>query len=422
MLTRLHVAVAAIAVLSVPAMARADMVLTWNDLALKTLVMQGQTPFSQGRYMAIVQLAVFEAVNAVTGDYEPYIGVVAPVGASADAAAATAAYRVLKTYFPAASLIDNAYADSLDDIPDGPAKNNGVVTGEAAAAAMIARRVGDNSSSPLTVSPVGPPVAGQWQLTLPPGCSATATGGSFYHWQDVTPFGIASVQEYLLPPPPDITSNLFAKAYNEVERIGAVDSTSRPTHKSNLARFYQASSPAYVFNLAARQVSEEQHLSLSENARAFALLNIASSDSLVASFYNKYHYNYWRPENAIRFTDDFGNPKVQPNSSYVPYITTPCFPSYPSNHASGSNGAAEILRRIFGAGNHHIVMTNPLNSAIATLEFTYTTFKQITNDIDDARVYGGIHYRFDQVAGADMGRAIATEVYKHNLRRVRTPE
>jgi hypothetical protein len=392
-------------------------VLEWNDLTVRTLVGQGQSPFAQARFAAIVQLAVFEAVNAITGDYEPYIGVVAPVGASADAAAATAAYRVLKTYFPAAPLIDAAYISSLAAIPNGSAKTNGVATGEIAAAAMIARRVGDGSS-PLTISPVGLPLAGVWQLTLPTGCAATATGGSFYNWQNVTPFGIPSVEAYLLPAPPAITSNLFAKGYNEVKTVGVVNSTERPADRSDVARFYAASSPAYVFNLAARQVSEAKHLSLSENARALALLNMASSDSLVASFYNKYHYNYWRPETAIRFADDFGNKKVEPNPSYVPFITTPCFPSYPSNHASGSRGAAEILRRVFGEGGHSITMTNPLNAGIAGLQFIYTTFNQICNDIDDARVFGGIHYRFDQVAGNDLGRAIATQVYKDNLRKV----
>lgn len=415
MLTRLRVAVAAIALLSSSALAGADVVLTWNDLAVRTYIAQAQSPFSQARLMAITQLAVFEAVNSITGDYKPYIGIVAPVGASVDAAAATAAYRVLKTYFPAAALIDDAYTAALAAIPPGASKDNGIATGEAAAQAMIANRVGDHSS-PLTISPVGAPDPGVWQLTLPPGCSATAIGGSFYNWQDVTPFGIPSVQQYLLPPPPAITSAPFAKAFNEVKRVGAADSTFRSAHKSDVARFYAATSPAYIFNSAARQVSEQQHLTVSENARAFALLNMASSDSLVASFYNKYHYNYWRPETAIRYPSDFGNPGVTPNTSYVPFITTPCFPSYPSNHASGSNSAAEILRRLFGDDGHTIVMTNPLNASISNIVFNYTSFKQICLDIDDARVFGGIHYRFDQIAGTRLGVMIAGRVWNRNLR------
>jgi hypothetical protein len=385
---------------------------------IRTLVGQGQNPFAQARFASIVQLAVFEAVNAIKGDYEPYIGIVAPVPSSVDAAAATAAYRVLKTYFPAAPLIDDAYAASLAAIPAGPAKDNGISTGERAAAAMIANRVNDQSS-PLTMSPLGLPLAGVWQLTLPPGCAATATGGAFYNWQDVTPFGIKRVEKYLLPPPPAITSRRFARDYNEVKKVGAVGSSSadRPADRADVVRFYAASSPALVFNLAARQVAEAQHRSTSDNARAFALINMASNDSLIASFFNKYYYDYWRPENAIRFTEDFGNRRVEPDPSFVPYISTPCFPSYPSNHGSGSNGAAGVLRRIYGEHGHSITMINPFNSAVANLKFTYTSFEEICDDISDARIFGGIHYRFDQESGTALGRAVAREVYRNNLQK-----
>ena len=413
LMTGLCVAVAVFVSVSSPAIARADVVLTWNDLAVKTFIGQGQSPFAQARYMAIVQLAVFDAVNAISRDYEPYIPLIAPVGSSPEAAAATAAYRVLKNYFPAAPLIDSEYAASLAAIPDGPPKTNGIATGEAAAAAIIAKRVGDNSS-PLTISPVGPPVAGVWQITLPTGCAATAVGGSFYNWQNVTPFAINKVQDYLLPEPPVIGSATYAKDYNEVKNVGGVGSSQRPADRADVARFYAASSPAYVFNLAARQTATARNLSLSKNARLLALLNMASSDALVASFYNKYQYNFWRPETAIRFPDKFNN-LVSSDPSFAPYITTPCFPSYPSNHASGSRSAATILERIFGDAPVSITMTNPLNAAIANLQFNYTTFNQICNDIDDARIYGGIHYRFDQEAGGRLARAVAGTVYKNYL-------
>ena len=163
-------------------------------------------------------------------------------------------------------------------------------------------------------------------------------------------------------PPPSLTSSEFTKDYNEVKRVGGVDSTERPQDRSDVARFYAASSPTLIFNLAARQVADAEHRSISENARALALLNMATSDSLVASFATKYHYNFWRPETAIRFLAFYGNSKTPPDPTFVPFITTPCFPSYPSNHASGSNGAAEILRRIYGEGGHAITMTNPFNA------------------------------------------------------------
>jgi hypothetical protein len=142
---------------------------------------------------------------------------------------------------------------------------------------------------------------------------------------------------------------------------------------------------------------------------------MAISDSLVASFFNKYHYNFWRPETAIRAGDTDGNRKTDPDPNFLPFIVTPCFPSYPSNHGSGSNGGAEVLRRIYGEAGHSITLSNP---AVSNTVLQYTSFRQITDDISDARVYGGIHFRFDQRAGARLGRAIGTAVYKNNLRAV----
>jgi len=420
-MTRVRAALVAVVLLCPATMAQADIVLKWNEIAVKTMIQQGQSPFGQARVAAIVQLAVFEAVNAITGEYEPYIGITVPAGASVDAAAVTAAYKVLKALFPMAPDIDQAYADSLAAIPNGLAKTSGIGVGEAAAKAMLDNRVGDGSSPPQT-SPVGLPAPGVWQMTLPPGCAAGTTGGANYQWQNVKPFGVPDVVAFRPSPPPSLTSSEYTKDYNEVKRVGDVDSTERPQDRSDVARFYQASSPTLVFNMALRQVAEAEHRSLSDNARALALLNMATNDSLVASFSAKYHYNFWRPENAIRFLSDYGNPKTPPDATYVPFISTPCFPSYPSNHASGSNGAAEILRRVYGEGGHTIKLTNPFNPAVATLAFDYSTFNEVCDDVDDARVFGGIHYRFDQVAGNRLGREIATYVYKHNLRKANGPK
>ena len=353
-------------------------------------------------------------MNAITGEYHPYIGmIVAPPGASAEAAAIQAAYRVLRTYFAAsAATLDADRANSLASISDGQAKTDGIATGEAAALAMIALRAHDGSSPPQFKIP-GPPVPGEWQAT--PSCpivNGVAVGTAF-QWQNITPFGIPSASEFLLDPPPALTSNAYAKAYNEVMTVGSINSIDRPQDRANVARFYAASSPTLVFNQAAQQVAQQEGRSLSENARALALMNIATNDSLIASFLNKYHYNLWRPETAIHAGDTDGNPKTAPDSSFVPFITTPCFPSYPSNHGSASNGATAILRRIFGEGGHSITLSNP---AVPSIVLQYTTFKQITDDISDARVYGGIHFRTDQVAGERLGKAVGRAVYKNNLR------
>jgi hypothetical protein len=396
------------------AAARADVVLDWNEIAVNTAVANKQSPYAQARDAAIVQLAVFEAVNAITGEYKPYLGTVtAPPSASAEAAAIEAAHQVLSAYFPnSAPALLAAYTNSLAQIPNDQAKLDGMAAGDAAAQAMIALRASDGSFKPLFKVP-GPAVPGDWQATISCPIVNGIAQGTGFHWQNVTPFGIPSASVFLLDPPPALTSNEYAKAYNEVMTVGSVNSTERPQDRASVALFYAASSPTQVFNQAAEQVAQEQGRSLSENARALALINMAMSDSLVASFLNKYHYNFWRPETAIHAGATDGNPKTEPDLSYAPFITTPCFPSYPSNHGSAGNAAAEVLRRIYGEAGHSITLTNP---AVPSIILQYTSFKQITDDISDARVYGGIHFRTDQEAGADLGRAVGTTVYKDNLR------
>jgi len=398
------------------AAATADVVLDWNKIAVDTAVANQQSPFAQARYAAIVQLSVFEAVNSITREYRPYLGTItAAPGASVEAAAIQAAYHVLSTYFPAsAGTLYAERTNSLAQIPDSQSKDDGIATGDAAASAMIALRANDGSSPPQFKVP-GAPVPGEWQAT--PSCpivDGVAVGIAF-QWQNIRPFGIPSAGDFLLGPPPALTSNEYARVYNEVMTVGSANSTERPQDRANVALFYAASSPTQIFNQAAQQVAQEQGRSLSENARALALINMAMSDSLVASFLNKYHYNFWRPETAIHAGNLDENRKTEPDPSYIPFIVTPCFPSYPSNHGSAGNGGAEVLRRLYGEAGHSITLTNP---AVPNIVLQYSSFKEITSDISDARVYGGIHFRSDQVAGARLGRAVGVAVYKNNLRPV----
>jgi len=397
------------------AAASSDVVLEWNEIAVATMLTPpAATPFGQARYAAIVQLAVFEAVNAITHDYQPYLGTItAPAGASAEAAAVAAAHRVLKTYFAGSAVtLDARRATSLGAIPDSQAKADGIATGEAAAAAMIALRASDGST-PLTTHAAGTAGPGVWQAT--PSCAATGGAGAFFNWQNVTPFGIPSAADFVLDPPPALTSERYAKDYDEVMTVGGANSTARPKDRSDVARIYRDTSPTNALNSAARQVAGAEGRSLSENARALALLNMATNDGLVASFATKYTYNLWRPETAIRGAATDGNPKTVADTTFVPYIVTPCFPSYPSNHASGTGGGAEVLRRMYGEGGHTIAISSP-NPVDAGIVLHYTSFKAITDDVDDARVYGGIHFRFDQEAGGRLGRDIAKYIVKHSLR------
>ena len=391
-------------------MARADVVLDWNAIMVNTI--GGQNPFAQARFAAITQTAVFEAVNAITGDYDPYLGTItAPPGASAEAAAVAAAHGVLKNYFPgSAASLDAARANSLAAIPDGQAKDDGIAVGEAAAAAMIADRANDGSAPPQFYTP---PSAnpGEWQTT-PPLC--TAAGGILLHWRNVTPFGIQSSDQFRSDPPPALTSNKYTKDYNEVKEVGELNSTARPQDRTDVARYFAVAGPAHVWNQAISQVSVAQGKSLSENARAFALLNMAISDGLVSSMETKYHYVFWRPIHRDPRRRHRRQPEDRPGSgSGHRSSPTPCFPSYPSAHASASYAGRTIAEKIFGSGGHDITLSHP---GIPDVTLHYTKFSQITDDIDDARVYGGIHFRFDQEAGAHQGRHVGSYVYKNNLR------
>jgi len=413
---------AIVGLLLIPLSARADVVLRWNEIAVNAAIQTNQSPYAQARFAAIVQTAVFTAVNAITHDYEPYIDTVtADPGASTDAAAVAAAYRVLSTYFGSNStvlaMLNTARGASLSAFPDGPAKDAGVLTGEAAADEIMRRRASDGSAPPQFYT-APPAVPGEWQPT--PSCPSVGgiQVGTFLQWRNVVPFGVDSVAAFLPPPPPALTSNEYAKAYNEVKTVGSSSSTDaeRPQDRRDVVNFYALSSPTYVFNMAARQLAETAGRSLSDNARSLALLNMAISDALVSSFFAKYEYTFWRPETAIRAGDSDGNSKTEA-SAFTPYITTPCFPSYPSNHASGSGAGAEVLRRLYGAAGFFIELTNPL-PAVSDITLRYSQLRDIVRDVSDARVDGGIHFRFDQEAGERLGREIATAVYKNNLRPV----
>ena len=404
---RMSVVVVAVALLfSKASVAHADVVVDWNTIMLNTI--SGQNPFAQARLSAITQLAVFEAVNACTGTYEPYLGTLnAPPGASPEAAAIVAAYTVLKHYFQAAATLDAARDTSLLAIPDGVAKTDGMNAGEAAGNAMIAARANDGSSPLETFLPASTD-PGVWQPTPP------AFGpGLFLNWGTVTPFGIQRGDQFRLGPPPALTSEQYRKAYDEVKMVGEVNSAARPQDRTDVAHFYAAATPVQVWNATAQQVIAERAISISAEARAYALLNMAMSDALVAVFDTKYFYVFWRPVTAIRAGDADGNPNTDGDTAWTPLINTPSFPSYASAHGSASGAAAKVLSRLFSAAGHTITLSNP---ALPGLALHYTTFRQITDDVSDARVYGGIHFRFDQDEGNTLGREVGRYVLNHNLR------
>jgi hypothetical protein len=315
---------------------------------------------------------------------------------------------VLKNYFPgSAASLDIARATSLAAIPEGAGKAAGIAVGETAAAAMIALRANDGATPPETFLP-STSDPGVWQPTPP------AFGpGVFLHWRNLTPFGIRSTQQFRSGPPPALTSRKYTRSYREVQQVGDVNSTLRPQDRADVARYFAVASAPHVWNLVAQQVSLSHRRSLSAQARAFALLNMAISDGLASVMETKYFYVFWRPVTAIRGGDTDDNPRTEPDGAFTPFITTPAFPSYPSGHASASYAGREVIEQIFGCGTVSVTLSHP---GIPDVVLHYTNVEDITDDIDDARVYGGIHFRFDQEAGALQGRLVGSYVFRHNLR------
>jgi hypothetical protein len=383
-------------------------VLQWNEIAVATI--GAQPPFPASRFMATVQVAVFEAVNAITGDYEPYLGTItAPPGASTEAAAVAAAHGVLKAFFPAqGATLDQQRAASLATIPDGQAKNDGIAVGEAAAAAMIADRTNDGSAPPQFHIPSNfDPY--EWQTTV--GCPPA--GGVFKHWPNVKPFGVESSSQFRADPPPKLTSGTYARDYNEVQAVGEMNSTLRPQDRADVARFYAAQPVHYGWNSVLRQIASTRNDGISSTARTAAVMNMSLADAFISVFESKYFYRTWRPETAIPRGVEDGNSRTAPGP-FTPYIATPCFPGYPSGHGAGTGSALEVLERAYGR-HHSVTMLHPGAPGIV---LEYTDLRDIIDDVSDARVFGGIHFRSDQEVGERMGRDVGRYNNHNRLRPV----
>jgi hypothetical protein len=387
----------------------ADVITDWNAIVRTSIA--AESAQAQSRYAAIAHLAIFEAVNAITQDYKPYLGSITPApGASPQAATAAAAHHVLRYYYPLnAAALDAALMDSLARIPDGTAKVNGITVGQSAGSAMIAKRANDGSSPAMPYTPMTG--AGFWQPTPP-----AFMPGSFLHWGKMTPFGLQRPDQFRSPPPPPLTSAEYRRDYNEVKAVGGVGSDQRLLDRANVSRFASMTSPVQLFNSVAVQLATAQGTSLSENARMFALLNMAIADATIAVFDSKYFYNYWRPVTAIRAGNTDPNPKTEGDPNFNTFINTPPYPSYPSGYGGLAAAGRYILERFFGSTQHSIKLSLP---ALPGVTLEYTKIRQLTDDIADARVYGGIHFRFDQDEAEVLGLNVAQYVKQNNLRCVR---
>jgi hypothetical protein len=380
-----------------------DQVIQWNRILLGILRTPGAQPptVHPTRSMAILHAAVYDAVNAIAKTNAPYlVHLGAPRHASEPAAAAAAAHAVLVRLYPAeAAALDADLAVSLSQVPDGLAKNQGVRVGEEAAAAILTLRAGDGSAA--TPIPFVPgPNPGDYQLT-PPAFAPPV----FTHWPFVRPFALRSANQFRPPPPPALTSPSYTDSFDEVKSHGAVGSLTRTADQTQIARFWGAPIQNY-WNEIAQTAALAHGTTLEQNARLFALLDLSLADSVIAFYDAKYTYHFWRPITAIRAADNDGNPATAADPNWTPLATTALDPSYPGAHAVVSAAGADVLSRFFG-NNEDFAVTSEV---LPGVERTFTSFSDAADEASLSRIYAGQHFRFDQVAGQQLGTQIADYV------------
>jgi membrane-associated phospholipid phosphatase len=385
----------------------ANVVLEWNQLALSVIRQTRPNPLLAARDLAIMQVAVYDSVNAIDGSFTPYFAHVhASPGASLAAAAAQAAHDTLTALFPAqVSTFDTTLATDLVGIPPGQA-GQGSAVGHDVAGQILNSRSSDGSSAVVPYTPGTNP--GDWQPTPPAFLPALSP-----QWALVTPFAMTSGSQFRPPPPPALTSTAYATAFNEVKSLGRIDSTTRTADQTQIALFWKdAAGTAYAFghwNEIAEGVSVDQGLGIVDDARLFALLNIATADALIACWDAKYTYNFWRPITAIQFAGDSAiNPATTSDPTWTPLIVTPNFPSYMSAHSTVSGAAAAVLTALFGPDYSFTAGSDGLPGVTRS----FTSFTAAAEEAGQSRIYGGIHYQFDNQAGLATGGALAQFVFQ----------
>jgi hypothetical protein len=390
----------AVLALAIASPARPDTVTEWNmNAASAIFVTAGQPPQLSVPHLAMVHGAVYDAVNAIDGSREGYLLSPGAAGASPfdskEAAAATAAYRVLLSIFPAQQpTLDAKYALSLGGIPDGTAKTRGIAVGEAAAAAMIAARTNDGRFGPYRFPAGSGP--GVWKPVLP------AFVNDPNAWlKDLKPFLVESPSQFRSEGPLPLTSGEYAREYAEVKSLGSATSTTR-TAEQTLAARYWAENPPATWSRIFRTLSAQEGLSLVENARLFAMLYMTAADALITVWDDKAFRLFWRPITAIREADTDGNPATEADPAWLPLIVNPPYPEHPSAHNALSGSIVATLRKFFGTDTVAWTDTND-----AGLTRSFTRFSHAIEEIVNARVWSGIHFRTADEQGARIGRRVA---------------
>jgi hypothetical protein len=372
-------------------------------------------------YMTYTQAAVYDAVVAIEGRYEPYgFSLLAPNGASPDAAVAQAAHDVLSYYlaswltFAQVTQLDTWLSDSLAAIPDGQSKTDGISVGHAAALGIIAIRTNDGRDGAEGTFGTGPIAAGAWVLTPGPFTFAQTP------WiGTMRPFMLRSTSQFRPPPPPPLNSSKYAQDLNEVKAYGSLTSTVRTDDQKKTAFFWNANGPNQ-YNDAFRGVITQHDLDLVDAARLLAMGDMAIEDAGMACFEAKYSYLFWRPITAIQHADIDGNPKTHADPSWTPLLTNPNHPEYPSAHGCVTSAFTEVLKEALHTTHIDLFIKGAENGATSlTTTRHFDTTKEVTGEIEDARVWIGFHFRNSVKVGLELGKKVAQYGLVRNFRPAR---
>ena len=374
--------------------ARADIVSDWNAKAEAIAIEKRLLPPPNARGMAILHVAVFEAVNAVDRRYAPYkLKLAADKNFSKEAAAAAAAHTVLLALHPDQQAgLDSTLKASLGAIADGETKTRSLELGKKAATEMLALRANDGANAPESYRPHTAP--GVYVPTVVP---VSSTYGAARPWV------MEKGSQFRPAPPPALDSETWTNDVNEIRELGGRNSTKRTAEQTDIGRFWFVTGPQ-AWNPIVRQLAAAKQLDLIDSARLFALVAMATDDAFIAVFDAKYHYNFWRPVTAIRSADLAGNKATPRDPAWLPLGDTPMHPEYPCAHCISSAAAGEVLKSVFGNEIPEVAMTSPTAPGVTR---KWTRISDYFEEVALARIYAGFHYRNSNKVGADMGRRIA---------------
>ena len=369
----------------------------WNVIALRTTAAATFDPPRETRSLAIVSAAVNDAVCSIVRQCDVYAGRVdAGHDASVEAAVDAAAHDALVALYPAAApSLDASYASALANVAPGGARDAGVAVGQAAAAAMIAMRANDHSLDVVTYTPA--PGLDVWQPTPPAFAPALEPG-----WGLVTPFVLETGHEFRPGPPPAPGSDAYVRDYLEIVDIGLANSATRTASQTETARFWVATAPQN-WNQVVQGLTSAPGMNAAKAARAYMILNIAGADAIIAAWDTKFAYGEWRPLTAIRSAFDDGSSATVPDPNWSPLITTPRFPDYICGHSTYAGAAERVLTAMFGDEPGELSITS---ATAAGATHTYRSFRAIADEVTDARVWGGIHWRTSCVVGRAVGQQV----------------